>query len=140
MDIVLKLRELRRLRGLSQKDVALLSGVGHKTISSFETGDRIGALKLSQLRRLLKVYGMTEKEFFGGALDRKVAPWEFPGGEEAERLFEELGTLPEKTRKLLLTKMRLMIEQASESRGMKRQPATQPLSHETYWQLLNGRN
>ena len=37
MDLVLKLREIRRLRGLSQKDVAKLSGVGEKTISSFET-------------------------------------------------------------------------------------------------------
>ena len=43
MDLVLKLRELRDLRGLSQKDVARLSGVGEKTISSFETGERIGA-------------------------------------------------------------------------------------------------
>ncbi len=36
MDIVLKLRELRRLRGYSQKVVARLTGVGEKTISSFE--------------------------------------------------------------------------------------------------------
>ena len=46
MDLVLKLRELRRMRGLTQKDVARLSGVGQKTISSFETGERIGSLKL----------------------------------------------------------------------------------------------
>ena len=32
MDLVLKLREIRRMRGLSQKDVARLSGVGEKTI------------------------------------------------------------------------------------------------------------
>ena len=44
MDLVLKLREIRRMRGLSQKDVARLSGVGAKTISSFETGERIGRL------------------------------------------------------------------------------------------------
>ena len=45
MDLVLKLRELRRMRGLTQKDVARISGVGHKTISSFETGERsAGAL------------------------------------------------------------------------------------------------
>ena len=65
MDLVLKLREIRRMRNLSQKDVARLSGVGEKTISSFETGQRIGSLKLAQLNRLLKVYGLSETEFFG---------------------------------------------------------------------------
>jgi predicted nucleotidyltransferase/transcriptional regulator with XRE-family HTH domain len=57
MGLVLKLRELRRLRGLTQKEVARLSGIGVKTISSFETGERIGSLELEQLERLLEVYG-----------------------------------------------------------------------------------
>jgi transcriptional regulator with XRE-family HTH domain len=61
MDLVLKLREIRKLRGLSQKDVARLSGVGEKTISSFETGQRIGSLKLAQLKRMLGVYGLTRR-------------------------------------------------------------------------------
>ena len=73
MDLVLKLREIRRMRGLSQKDVAKLSGVGEKTISSFETGQRIGALKLSQLKRLLSVYGLTEAQFFGGSVEKQIA-------------------------------------------------------------------
>ena len=68
MDLVLKLRYARRIRGLSQKDVAEISGIGQKTISSFETGQRIGSLKLSQLRKLLTVYGMSEREFFGGTI------------------------------------------------------------------------
>ena len=55
MDLVLKLREVRRLKGLSQKDAARLSGVGEKTISSFETGERVGSMKLAQLRRLLAI-------------------------------------------------------------------------------------
>ena len=76
MDLVLKLREIRRMRGLSQKDVARLSGVGAKTISSFETGERIGSLKLAQLKRLLAAYGLTEAEFFGGSVEREIAPWE----------------------------------------------------------------
>ena len=64
------------MRGLSQKDVARLSGVGEKTISSFETGQRIGSLKLAQLKRMLKVYGMSESEFFGGSVEKQIAPWE----------------------------------------------------------------
>ena len=67
-DSVLMLREARRLRGLSQKDVARLSGVGEKTISSFETGERIESMKLHQLRRLLRVYGLTPAQFFTGDL------------------------------------------------------------------------
>ena len=56
--------------------MARLSGVGEKTISSFETGQRIGSLKLAQLKRLLGVYGLTEADFFGGAVEKQIAPWE----------------------------------------------------------------
>src|SRR6185369_14848221 len=100
MDLVLKLREVRRLRGLSQKDVARLSGVGEKTISSFETGERIGSLKLAQLRRMLTVYGLTEAEFFGGTLEKQIAPWELNEEEFATtRLVEDLHHLPKPVQK-----------------------------------------
>lgn len=111
MDLVLKLREMRRMRGLSQKDVARISGVGEKTISSFETGQRIGSLKLAQLKRLLAVYGLTEAEFFGGRIEREIAPWELDEGQMAtERLLDELHTLPQPVQKNLLAKFKLMVE------------------------------
>ena len=91
MDLVLKLREIRRLRGLSQKDVARLSGVGEKTISSFETGQRIGSLKLEQLKRLLGVYGLTEADFFGSSVERQIAPWELDEDECAAQKLVERG-------------------------------------------------
>lgn len=69
IDVVLALREARRKRGLTQKEVALRSGVGVKTISSFETGARAGSLKVSQLQRLLSVYGLTLTEFFAWSPD-----------------------------------------------------------------------
>jgi|SRR5581483_6939378 len=72
MDLVLKLRELRKMCGLSQVQAAKISGVGVKTISSFETGGRIESLKLEQLRKLLDAYGTTEEEFFGGLVDTKI--------------------------------------------------------------------
>ena len=91
MDLVLKLREIRRMRGLSQKDVARMSGVGEKTISSFETGQRIGSLKLAQLKRLLKVYGLTEADFFGSSVERQIAPWEVDSDEHAAaRIVDDL--------------------------------------------------
>ena len=90
MDIVLKLRELRRLQGLSQKDVALRCGVGEKTISSFETGERIGSFKISQLRKLLAVYGISEADFFSRKIERQIAPWETETDEEAAKLLDEI--------------------------------------------------
>ena len=41
VDLVLKLRELRRMRGLTQKQAEEKSGVGYRTISTFETAERI---------------------------------------------------------------------------------------------------
>ena len=111
MDLVLKLRELRRLRGLTQKDVARLSGVGAKTISSFETGERIGSLKLAQLERLLAVYGLTEAEFFGGMIERETAPWELDEDEVAKRrLLDDLHGLSKTAQRNLLAKFQLMVE------------------------------
>src|ERR1043166_6421627 len=95
MDLVLKLREIRRMRGLSQKDVARVSGVGEKTISSFETGERIGSLKLSQLQRLLDAYGLTAAEFFDGRVEKEIAPWELDENQIATaRLVDDLRALP----------------------------------------------
>jgi transcriptional regulator with XRE-family HTH domain len=68
-DTVLLLRECRRLKGLSQKEAAALSGVGEKTISSFETGARIHGMRLDQLQALLDVYGICAADFFNGHLE-----------------------------------------------------------------------
>src|ERR1043166_4362490 len=98
MDLVLKLRELRRMSGLSQKEAALSSGLGDKTLSSFETGERISAIKLAQLLALLAVYDVTPAEFFGGKVEANVFG-------ELERLnacelqfIRELRSLPERAR------------------------------------------
>src|ERR1044072_9037303 len=72
MDIVLKLRELRRLCGLSQKEAAELAGIGVKTLSSFETGERITSIKIVQLFSLLQVYRVTPAEFFGGKVEETL--------------------------------------------------------------------
>jgi len=83
MDLVLKLRELRRLSRLSQKEAGLSSGVGEKTVSSFETGERIDSMKVSQLLALLAVYDVTPAAFFGYGVEQAIFA-------ELERL-----TLPE---------------------------------------------
>lgn len=131
MDVVLKLRELRRLRRLTQKDVARLSGVGEKTISSFETGERIGSLKLSQLERILSVYGLTSKDFFGGIVETEIAPWELDEDEVAtRRLLHDLDALPKSVQRSLFAKFQLMVETVSEvyaGNDKKPFPANPPL-------------
>jgi transcriptional regulator with XRE-family HTH domain len=112
MDLVLKLRELRKFRGLSQADVARTSGIGVKTLSSFETGERIAAMKLAQLQQLLRVYGVTEAEFFNGAVEHLLAPWEHEGEQELETLIRTLRELPSSVRQVITEKLRLAIELA----------------------------
>lgn len=140
MDLVLKLREIRRMRGLSQKDVAKLSGVGEKTISSFETGQRIGALKLSQLKRLLAVYGLTEAQFFGGSVEKQIAPWELGEDEFAtSRLLDDLKGLPRPLQRSMIAKFQLMLETASEVHHLRdKRPAY--VRDNPEWHMLNARN
>jgi transcriptional regulator with XRE-family HTH domain len=127
MDMVLKLREARRMRGLSQKDAASLSGVGEKTISSFETGTRIGSLKLSQLKSLLEAYGLTEREFFGGSVEKAMAPWELDENQIAtNRLVDALQALPKRMQRDLIAKFQLMVETLAEVYCRQEQDAAAP--------------
>jgi transcriptional regulator with XRE-family HTH domain len=75
MDICLKLRELRADSGLSQREVAERAGMNEKSLSFLETGRRISRLRVEDLLRILKVYGITAAEFFGDGVERRVAPW-----------------------------------------------------------------
>lgn len=140
MDLVLKLREIRRMRGLSQKDVAKMSGVGEKTISSFETGQRIGSLKLAQLKRMLGVYGLTEAEFFGGSVEKQIAPWELQEEEYlTSRLVDDLHALPKPLQKAMIAKFQLMLETASEIQHIKeKRPAY--VRENPEWHMLTSRN
>ena len=112
MDIVLKLRELRRMRGLTQKDVSRLASVGEKTVSSFETGERIGSLKLAQLRKLLKLYGVTEEEFFSRKMDQLFDPDAVEQQSREEALLAGLEALPREMRDALLERFELMLNAA----------------------------
>jgi len=117
MDPVLKLRELRNLRGLSQKDVARRSGVGEKTISSFETGQRIGTMKLSQLAKLLAIYGVTEEQFFSRAIEELFDPDAISRRSREEQLIAGLRDLAADARNALLERFELMLDSALTVRG-----------------------
>jgi transcriptional regulator with XRE-family HTH domain len=117
MDLVLKLRELRNLRGLSQKDVARRSGVGEKTISSFETGQRIGTMKHSQLAKLLAIYGVTEEQFFSRAIEELFDPDAISRRSREEQLIAGLQDLAADARNALLERFELMLDSALTVRG-----------------------
>ncbi|MEA2235404.1 MAG: helix-turn-helix protein [Thermoanaerobaculia bacterium] len=117
MDLVLKLRELRNLRGLSQKDVSRRSGVGEKTISSFETGQRIGTMKLSQLAKLLAIYGVTEEQFFSRAIEELFDPDAISRRSREEQLIAGLQDLAADARNALLERFELMLDSALTVRG-----------------------
>lgn len=141
MDVILRLRELRRLRGLSQREAATRAGVGEKTISSFETGERISSMKLSQLEQILRAYGTTIQEFFSGRIDRQIAPWDIPREEEEMSvILEDLRGLPRKRRAAMIQKFRLMVESATEAPRAAQHPVPGhgDLHHD--WSLLNSRN
>ena len=141
MDLVLKLREVRRLRGLSQKDVSRLSGVGEKTISSFETGERIGSMKLEQLRKLLAVYGMTEMDFFGSSVEREIAPWELDEEQMAlTRLLDDLRALPKQIKRNLLAKFQLMADAVGDVHDVKERRGSYVRDSAEDWQMLTSRN
>ena len=137
MDLVLKLRELRRLRGLSQKDVARLSGIGPKTISSFETGERIASLRLEQLERLLAVYCLTKADFFGGRIEKEIAPWELDEHELAtNRLLDDLHALSKPVQRNLLAKFQLMVDTVADVYG-DREKAAIPSLHHSFTEKLS---
>lgn len=140
MDLVIKLREIRRMRNLSQKDVARMSGVGEKTISSFETGQRIGSLKLAQLKRMLKVYGLSEAEFFGATVEKEIAPWELNDEQMAtQRLLDDLHMLPTPIQKNLLAKFQLAVEAVVETRHL-REKRPSYIHEDPEWHMLTSRN
>ena len=64
MDYVLRLRELRRMRHMTQVEAGFSAGMSPKTVSSFETGERIGTMKFGQFLALLGAYDTTPEEFF----------------------------------------------------------------------------
>lgn len=111
MDTVLKLRELRSRAGMSQEDVARLSRVGVKTISSFESGARISSMKLSQLEAILATYKMWLAQFFSRSIEHALAPWE-SSETAADVLIRRLDALPAHARAALIEKIAVMLDAA----------------------------
>ena len=107
MDLVLKLREVRRSRAEPEGCGAPLRR-RRKDHQLVRDGRAVGAMKLCQLKRLLAVYDMTEAEFFGGGVEKQIAPWELdPEQFATPALLDELQSLPKHSQRSLLAKFQL---------------------------------
>jgi transcriptional regulator with XRE-family HTH domain len=126
MDIGLRLRELRLWRGMSQRQVSRLTGLGVKTISSFETGERIGSMKVAQLERLLRAYQISELEFFA------------QGDTELQRMLRKLSAFPQPVQREIVSTIDTMVNAAQSFHAMV--PAALPRMPEMDWHLLNSEN
>ena len=119
MDIVLKLRELRARAQLNQNDVASRSGLGVKTISSFESGARISAMKMSQLERILAVYRVTLAQFYSRSLEHDLAPWE-TAGDPLDEIARRIESLPPRMREIAVGRITGLLDGIEASDGHRR--------------------
>lgn len=91
-ELGLRLQECRLNARMTQKEAAIASGVGWKTISSYETGKRAGSMKLEHLKRLLNAYSVDFDAFFSvKTLDD--AYMESLGGKVVAEILRSVGAL-----------------------------------------------
>jgi len=102
---------------MTQKEVAETAAIGEKTLSSFETGERIMSIKLAQLLQLLSAYNITAGEFFGDGVEQQLfSELEHLSATEL-KLLTALRALPEQTRQVLAERFLLMIDAAATVSG-----------------------
>jgi transcriptional regulator with XRE-family HTH domain len=119
MSIASRLKDVRKGAGLSEKELARLSGVHEKTISSYESGRRIGRMKIEHLVKMLAVIGMSLPVFFMSVdEERETVAMNAEDG-PAFRFFDRFMALPEDTQRALLPAFHLLTD-IVESRDARR--------------------
>jgi transcriptional regulator with XRE-family HTH domain len=98
---------------MTQSDLAVAAGVGVKTISSFESGVRVGSLRVLTLSRILCVYGMTWEDFFGA----RQPSIPLARAEDLKEVAAILRDLPSEDKATLLLRLRQMANLARIRKG-----------------------
>ena len=83
---------------------------------------------------------MSEADFFGGSVERQIAPWELDSDQMATaRMLDELHALPKPVQRNLLAKFQLMVEAVADVHHIK---AKRPsyVQESPDWHMLNSRN
>lgn len=73
-ELAKQLAVARKLRGLTQQDVADMTGIGTRTISSFESGARTDTIRVRELELIVHACGMTLADLFAGNLPPMRGP------------------------------------------------------------------
>jgi transcriptional regulator with XRE-family HTH domain len=113
-----RMREMRLLRGLSQKDVGEKLGVSYQQIQKYETG--VDAISLYRLLKLASLCSVAPESFWEAA----AVPAEFPGDSSTDilKLIRAYNRIPDLAKHRLL---RLVMAMAREEREP---PEDSPLS------------
>jgi hypothetical protein len=84
---------------------------------------------------------MSEAEFFGGGVEKQIAPWELdPEQFATARLIDELQSLPKHSQRALLAKFQLMVETASDVHEPRQKRPPRYMRDDPQWQMLASRN
>src|SRR5258708_12348473 len=87
-------------------------------------------------------YGLGEADFFGGTIEKEIAPWELDEDQMATvRLLDDLHALPKVAQRSLVPKFQLMVDAIADvqpERGKHTPPFRREDSPE--WHMLNSRN
>jgi transcriptional regulator with XRE-family HTH domain len=75
--LIKRLRELRKLHGITQEQFSELSGFSYKFYQLIEIGRKCD-LRLSSLEKLAKAYGIEVHELLGPATPRTKSPKRIP--------------------------------------------------------------
>ena len=89
---------------------------------------------------MLKVYGLSEADFFGASVEKEIAPWELNEEQMAtQRLLDDLHALPKPIQKNLLAKFQLAVEAVADTHNLK-DKRPRYVRENPEWHMLTSRN
>lgn len=111
-----RLIALRKIRGLSQYDLADALGVKQPTVSYYETQD--GTPQADALSKMAKVLGVTVDELMGAPGHRRALPTDKPEARRLWKKFQQLLDLPERDQRAVLHMLNGLVALRSRPRSI----------------------
>lgn len=109
-----RLAALRKVRGMSQLDLADVLGVKQPTVSYYESQD--GTPQADVLTKLAKILGVTVDELLGTPGHRRALPTDDPAAQRMWKKFQQLMELPEPDQKAVLHMLGGLVAMRSKGR------------------------
>lgn len=99
-------RELRKKKGIQQKELAIAIGVSNPTVSDWETGKKDPSGE--RLRKLARYFGVDELTVLGTAIDFGSGYTSMPRTQEARLISGAIDKMPKEQREKALDIMRVI--------------------------------